>query len=91
MREPSTADVLIELEMHGGTHLVLVLDPNAKTDGRGAPFDLMADDLDALHATLTQRGTDLSPIARSGDDSFTFRDPDGYDVTVNDSHVLGPV
>ena len=91
LREPSLDDVLVELEMRGGTHLVLVLDPNAKTDGRGAPFDLMADDLDALHATLTQRGIDPSPIARGGHDSFTFRDPDGYIVTVNNSHVEGAV
>jgi catechol 2,3-dioxygenase-like lactoylglutathione lyase family enzyme len=91
LREPSRDDVLVELEMRGGTHLVLVLDPNAKTDGRGAPFDLMADDLDALHATLTQRGIDLSPIARGGHDSFTFRDPDRYIVTVNNSHVEGTV
>jgi catechol 2,3-dioxygenase-like lactoylglutathione lyase family enzyme len=91
LREPRTGDVLIELEMRGGTHLVLVLDPNAKTDGRGAPFDLMTDDLEALHATLTECGIDPSPITRGGHDSFTFRDPDGYMVTVNNSHVEGTV
>ena len=91
LREPSRDDVLIELEMRGGTHLVLVLDPNAKTDGRGAPFDLMGDDLDALHAKLAQRGIDPSPIVRGGHNSFTFLDPDGYIVTVNNSHVEGAV
>jgi catechol 2,3-dioxygenase-like lactoylglutathione lyase family enzyme len=91
LREPGVADVFVELEMRGGTHLVLVLDPDAKTNGRAAPFDLMADDLDALHATMTQRGIDPSPIARGGHDVFTFRDPDGYVVTVNSSHVEGTV
>ena len=49
--EPAPDDGIAELEMRGGTHLVLVLDPNATIEGRGAPFDLMADDLDAFTAT----------------------------------------
>lgn len=91
LRAPGADDLLAELEMRGGTHLVLVHDPSTRTDGRGAPFDLMADDLDALHETMTQRGIDPSSIARGGHDSFTFRDPDGYVVTVNSSHVVGEV
>jgi len=90
-REPRHADGIIELEMRGGTHLVFVVDQDARTDGRVAPFDLMADDLDALHAAMTARDVDVSPITRGGHDSFTFRDPDGYQVTVNDSHVTGVV
>jgi catechol 2,3-dioxygenase-like lactoylglutathione lyase family enzyme len=91
LHPPAHGDGIVELEMRGGTHLVLVLDPGAPTDGRGAPFDLMADDLDELHATLRASGADPSPIARDGHDSFVFHDPDGYLVTVNDSHVQGPV
>ncbi len=91
LREAGADDILVELEMRGGTHLVLVRDDNARTNGRAAPFDLMADDLDALHATMTARGIETSAIARGGHDSFTFRDPDGYVVTVNDSHVSGIV
>ncbi len=84
-------DNAAELEMRGGTHLVLILDPDARTDGRGAPFDLMADELDALHDTMATDGIDVSAIAREGHASFTFRDPDGHVVTVNDSHVTGLV
>ncbi|MDP9336710.1 MAG: VOC family protein [Actinomycetota bacterium] len=91
VHEPRASDGIAELEMRGGTHLVLVLDPQARTDGRGAPFDLMADDLDALHDSMEERGVDVSPIERGGHASFTFRDPDGYTVTVNDSHVSGVV
>lgn len=91
LREPIDDDVIVELEMRGGTHLVLVLDPSAETEGRGAPFDLMADDVDALHTTMTARGLDPSPITRGGHDDFIFRDPDGYRVTVNSSHVTGRV
>jgi hypothetical protein len=77
--------------MRGGTHLALVLDPGARTEGRLAPFDLMADDLATLHDAMEHRGIDVSPITGQGHASFTFRDPDGHVVTVNDSHVTGPV
>jgi catechol 2,3-dioxygenase-like lactoylglutathione lyase family enzyme len=83
---------LVELEMRGGTHLVFVLDPAAKTDGRISPFDLMADDVDALQAFMAGRGDDASPVKdEGGHRSFTFVDPDGYRVTVHDSHVEGVV
>jgi len=91
VHEPRASDAIAELEMRGGTHLVLVLDPEARTGGRGAPFDLMADDLDALHDKMEAQGVDVTPIERGGHASFTFRDPDGYTVTVNDSHVSGVV
>ena len=91
VHEPRATDVIAELEMRGGTHLVLVLDSEARTVGRGAPFDLMADDLDALHDSMEKRGVDVSPIERGGHASFTFHDPDGYTVTLNDSHVSGVV
>jgi catechol 2,3-dioxygenase-like lactoylglutathione lyase family enzyme len=91
VHEPRANDAIAELEMRGGTHLVLVLDPDARTEGRGAPFDLMAEDLDALHDAMEARGIDVSPIERGGHATFTFHDPDGYLVTVNDSHVLGAV
>ena len=85
--EPEPGVALAELELRGGTQLALVLDPDAKTDGRIAPFDLMVDDLDALHAALRARGVDVAPIDRppGGHGHFTFRDPDGHVVTVNDS------
>lgn len=91
VHEPRATDAIAELEMRGGTHLVLVLDPDARTAGRGAPFDLMADDLDALHDAMEARGIVVSPIERGDHATFTFHDPDGYVVTVNDSHVVGNV
>ncbi|MGI8663642.1 MAG: VOC family protein [Acidimicrobiales bacterium] len=93
LRELHSDDGLIELEMRGGTHLVFVLDPGAQTEGRAAPFDLMVDDLVKTHAAMTHRGVAVSPLVHSDHDHdhFTFRDPDGYVVTVNDSHVEGAV
>jgi catechol 2,3-dioxygenase-like lactoylglutathione lyase family enzyme len=91
VHEPRSSDGIAELELRGGTHLVLVLDADARTDGRIAPFDLMADELDALHDVMEANGTDVSAIIREGHASFTFRDPDGHVVTINDSHVTGAV
>src|SRR5205823_4597476 len=75
VHEPRANDGIAELEMRGGTHLVLVLDTDARTDGRVAPFDLMADDLDALHDKIEAGGAEVSAIERGGHASFTFRDP----------------
>jgi catechol 2,3-dioxygenase-like lactoylglutathione lyase family enzyme len=91
VHEPHPADDIAELELRGGTHLVLVLDADARTDGRTAPFDLMADDLDALHDAMEARGIEVSAIERGPHAHFTFPDADGYVVTVNDSHVVGVV
>ena len=78
------------LELRGGTHLVVL--PGEPECGTDAPFDLLVDDLDAIHADWTARGLDPSPI-ESGriHSAFTVRDPDGYVVTVNNSHVMGEV
>jgi catechol 2,3-dioxygenase-like lactoylglutathione lyase family enzyme len=91
MREIEENAHVAVLELRGGTHLVLVLDADARTDGRTAPFDLMADDLDALHDAMEARGIDVSAIERGPHAHFTFPDADGYVVTVNDSHVVGAV
>jgi catechol 2,3-dioxygenase-like lactoylglutathione lyase family enzyme len=90
MREiDRNAEVAI-LELRGGTHLILVPgSPRAEAD---APFDLMVDDLDATRIRWKDRGLDPSPIERRRfHAAFTVRDPDGYRVTVNSSHVVGEV
>jgi catechol 2,3-dioxygenase-like lactoylglutathione lyase family enzyme len=78
------------LELRGGTHLILVPgDPRAEAD---APFDLMVDNLDATRTRWSDDGLDPSPITPGPiHESFTVRDPDGYRVTVNSSHVVGQV
>ena len=48
------------LELRGGTHLVVL--PGEPECGTDAPFDLLVDDLDAIHADWTARGLDPSPI-----------------------------
>jgi catechol 2,3-dioxygenase-like lactoylglutathione lyase family enzyme len=77
------------LELRGGTHLVLV--PGTPQPG-GAPFDLMVDDLDATRAAWQADVLAVSEIERGRIHSaFTVPDPDGYVVTVNSTHVVGPV
>jgi len=90
MREVERNDHVAVLELRGGTHLVLV--PGTPGDDADVPFDLMVDDLDEVHAEWKARGLDPSPIERGRiHAAFTMRDPDGYRVTVNSSHVVGEV
>ena len=89
MREVERNEHVAVMELRGGTHLVLV--PGTVTAGK-APFDLMVEDLDAVHQQWTDRGLDPSTIAHDRiHDSFTVTDPDGHRVTVNSSHVVGEV
>jgi catechol 2,3-dioxygenase-like lactoylglutathione lyase family enzyme len=90
MREVERNDHVAVLELRGGTHLVLV--PGTPADDAEVPFDLMVEDLDKAHAEWKARGLDPSPIERGRiHAAFTMRDPDGYRLTVNSSHVVGEV
>jgi catechol 2,3-dioxygenase-like lactoylglutathione lyase family enzyme len=89
MRQIERNEHVVVLELRGGTHLVLVPGTPGTSD---APFDLMVDDLDATHAAWGDLGVDVSDIAHGRiHNTFTATDPDGYVVTVNSSHVVGPV
>jgi catechol 2,3-dioxygenase-like lactoylglutathione lyase family enzyme len=90
MREVHRDANIAVLELRGGTHLVLV--PGTPAADADAPFDLMVDDLDATHAEWLDRGLDPSAIEHGRiHAAFTVRDPDGYHVKVNSSHVVGKV
>jgi catechol 2,3-dioxygenase-like lactoylglutathione lyase family enzyme len=89
MRPVGEDERVAVLELRGGTHLVLLTGDATPGD---APFDLMVDDLDAAHADWQTRGLAPSAITRGHiHDSFTVTDPDGYVVTVHNSHVAGAV
>jgi catechol 2,3-dioxygenase-like lactoylglutathione lyase family enzyme len=90
MREVERNERVAVLELRGGTHLVLV--PGTPGASADAPFDLMVEDLDATRAEWDGLGFDVSPIEHGRIHSaFVLRDPDGYAVTVNSSHVVGDV
>lgn len=88
MREVVQNEQVAVLELRGGTHLVVTEGEPAES----ASFDLMVDDIDAVHAEWTSLGLAPSPIERGRiHDSFTVRDPAGTTVKVNSSHVVGTV
>lgn len=75
------------LELRGGTHLVIF---------RGEPgstkLDLMVDDLDDIHALLTEMDANPGPIIPgSPHNTFTVADPEGNQLLIESSHVTGPV
>jgi catechol-2,3-dioxygenase len=77
-------------ELRGGTHMVIA--PGEVTAPGPAPFDLMVEDLNATRAQWESAGLAPSAIEHGNiHDAFTVTDPDGYVVTVNNSHVAGPV
>jgi catechol 2,3-dioxygenase-like lactoylglutathione lyase family enzyme len=88
MREVWRDDEIAIMELRGGTHLLLFPGPAAEQ----IDFDVMVDDLDAMHTRLHANGIDVSEIRTDRHHrAFTAREPDGATVTVNDSHVEGPV
>ncbi|MXW54253.1 MAG: VOC family protein [Gammaproteobacteria bacterium] len=80
------------LELRGGTHLVLNPVNESEPATTQAPFDLMADDIDAAHARFVKRGDQASDIEHGNiHSSFTVQGPSGYSLRVTSSHVAGPV
>ena len=79
------------LELRGGTHLILSKSEEAIQPGRRAPFDLMVDDVDAVHPALRRgrRGCHPHSSAAQSTDSFWITGPSGYRIPVNSSHVEG--
>ncbi|HET9730341.1 MAG TPA: VOC family protein, partial [Acidimicrobiia bacterium] len=90
LRSVHQGDELAIFELRGGTHLILV--PGTPDASGEAPFDLMVDDVDRAHEEFARAGMTVSPIERGEiHDAFTITDPDGVRLTVNSSHVVGPV
>jgi hypothetical protein len=77
------------LELRGGTHLVIV---PGEADAEEIPFDVMVDDLQATWGQFNEAGLHPTPVTEGTiHSSFTVVDPAGRAVTVNSSHVVGPV
>ncbi|MEO0601760.1 MAG: VOC family protein [Myxococcota bacterium] len=84
VREIMIRDHLAVLELRGGTHIVV-------REGAGpadAPFDLMYDDLDAMHTRFAEQGFEVTAIERGRiHRSFYAVAPEGFRIQVLDSHV----
>jgi catechol 2,3-dioxygenase-like lactoylglutathione lyase family enzyme len=90
MREVHVGDEVAIFELRGGTHLVVFKDADAKPGP--ASWDLMVEDLAATHADWTKKGLAVSPIEKGPiHEAFTVTDPGGNTITVNSTHVMGPV
>ena len=79
------------LELRGGTHLI-VRKVDEVAPGATASFDLMVDDIDAMHEVLTAAGLRPTPVERGGiHSSLAVVDPSGTTVPITSSHAMGPV
>ena len=88
MREVVANDEFAVLELRGGTHLVV----QSGAPDTAADFDLMVDEIDAVHSAWTAAGYEPGEIERGRiHDRFELLDPAGTKVTVNSSHVIGVV
>ncbi len=81
------------LELRGGTHLIIAVGPNANgTAGGDAPFDLMVDDVDEAHRSLSAAGYVTTAITKNSNHRcFEVTDPSGWRINVDDSHAVGLV
>ncbi len=89
MRSILVADEFAITELRGGTHLLF---QRGEPEPGDAPFDLMAEDLPAIHATWSAAGHDVSDIIE-GDvhNVLILTDPGGQRVVVYDDHSQGVV
>src|SRR3954470_1064351 len=76
LRPIVTRDELAVLELRGGTHVVVRQADPPPAAGTGAPFDLMVDDVDAVHRDYADKGLSPSAIRRGRiHDSFEVAGP----------------
>jgi hypothetical protein len=88
MRHLVSGEGFAVLELRGGTHLVLQRQEAPPAEGSAASFDVMVEDVDVAWKEYGALGFGPSEISRGNiHDSFTLRDPSGFVVTVNSSHV----
>lgn len=79
-------DDVAVLEFRGGTHIVVISDPDAQPGD--ASFDLMVEDLAATHAEYQAGGFAVTDIEKGNiHDSFHVTEPGGNRLVVNSSHV----
>ena len=86
---PKGAEIAI-LELRAGTHLILEPTDTPVEPGTPAPFDLMVDDIKAMHDDLAARGLEVSELGAGRiHTSFTVAEPNGFVVKYNSSHNTG--
>lgn len=92
MRPVAVNDRFAALEMRGGTHLAIHLDPEHVADP--VPWDLMVDDIDSTHDKWQAEGLPVTDVVKEPESPhrrFEVIDADGHELVVRDTHVVGPV
>ena len=75
------------LELRGGTHVII-----HQSDGQPGSLDLIVDDIDDTHATLSAAGAEPSSIERGfPHDRFVATDLEGNTLVVASNHAVGVV
>ncbi|MGQ0826026.1 MAG: VOC family protein [Actinomycetota bacterium] len=91
MRPIEQNDKVAILELRGGTHLILTAETEPPP-ATGVPFDLMVEDIHATHTEWDDLGLGPGPIEQGRNHEWlVVRDPDGRELLVNSTHVVGPV
>jgi hypothetical protein len=86
MRDIFRGDDVAVMELRGGTHLVLLRDAGAVPGEAG--FDLMVEDLQAMHRQCRSAGYPVTDIEHGAiHDSFSVTEPAGNRITFNSTHV----
>jgi catechol-2,3-dioxygenase len=86
---PESEEIAI-LEIRAGTHIIVEAATEAVQEDQTAGFDLMVEDIEAMHAELTHKG--LSPNKLSPGSihtTFTITEPGGVVLKYFSSHNSG--
>jgi hypothetical protein len=90
MRSVFRSSEMAIFELRGGTHLLIF--PKSTVPGGVTSFDLMVDDLYALHQRLSAAGfgpTEIENVPAIHHERFIVREPGGSVLTILSSHVEG--
>ena len=86
---PDATEMAI-LEIRAGTHIIVEKTDGDIPQGQIAGFDLMVDDIESMHAELTQKGVSPSAIEPGKiHTTFTVTEPSGVVLKYFSSHNSG--
>lgn len=78
------------LEIRAGTHIIVEAAKEPVEAGRAAEFDLMVDDIEAMHAELSRKGLSPSELSPGSiHTTFTISEPGGVLLKYFSSHNSG--
>lgn len=78
------------LEIRAGTHVIVEAAKEPVEAGRAADFDLMVEDIEAMHAELSEKGLAPSELSRGSiHTTFTISEPGGVVLKYFSSHNSG--